>query len=246
MPVYASRECRLVISGIGKVRAAASVGSMFGQQPDQPHVAVNMGCCASPNTKFKIGTVFAINHVRDAASGRCFGFEMLLDFGLPESALTTVDRPADRTSANELPTLIDMEGSAFAEAAGLFLPPHRILCFKVVSDYLDPESCSRKRMSDVMERFLPRLERIVHQATALQEPSPRLSEAVTSLLERLESRLRLTKTQRLRLRDYTTGFLLRHGRESEISFLDRYAQQTVRDKATRNALFARICHDLLA
>ena len=124
---------RVIITGIGKVSAAAAVGyacALYGAGRDD--YLINIGTCAGGRNR---SGAYLINKVTDNDTKRDFYPDMLLGTGLPESSVTTVSPVAtEEMTASDDDMLWEMEASGFAESASLFVPPHRIQMIKVVSD----------------------------------------------------------------------------------------------------------------
>ncbi len=125
----------MAISGMGTVAAASATTYLltrFGFRPEKDFL-VNFGSCAGRQPGFHL-----INKITDEATGRCFFPDMLYDLsscGLPassEKALVTVSKVV--ASLEDPNLLYEMEASAVFQAASRFIPPHRMLFLKYVSD----------------------------------------------------------------------------------------------------------------
>ena len=125
----------MAISGMGTVAAASATTYLltrFGFRPEKDFL-INFGSCAGKEPGFHL-----INKITDEATGRCFFPDMLYDLsscGLPassEKALVTVSKVV--ASLEDPNLLYEMEASAVFQAASRFIPPHRMLFLKYVSD----------------------------------------------------------------------------------------------------------------
>ena len=124
---------RLVLTGVGKTGAAAAVAyccALYGISSGD--LLINIGTCAGGSSR---KGAYLINKVTDADSGRCYYPDMIYSIPLPESAITTVSAVATSSdTAMDDNMLWDMEASGFCDAARLFMPPHRVVMIKAVSD----------------------------------------------------------------------------------------------------------------
>lgn len=125
----------LVISGMGTVAAASATTYLltrFGFHPGKD-ILINFGSCAG-----KAPGIHLVNKIHDEVTGRDFYPDMLYDLsscGLPlssEKALVTVSKVV--ASLEDPDLLYEMEASAVFQAASRFVPPHRMIFLKYVSD----------------------------------------------------------------------------------------------------------------
>ncbi len=138
--IYMNKEYRLIISGIGKVKAAAALQqalTLF-----EPSHIFNIGYAAG-----KAQGLYEITKVIDSESNKVFHLKPKSD--LPKMGCTTLSLGATK----ELSTLADMEASALVEIANLNKTP--ISLYKVVSDRFDPKAFAYD--SALMERFLDKI-----------------------------------------------------------------------------------------
>ncbi len=135
--VFTRDELRLVVSGSGKIRAAAAIVKFLSTNTGgefQQLFVLNAGVAGSASIR-QPGVAYIINKVVDIDSGKSFFSDCLLRSDFPESALSTVANPVNAADMSAYDTLVDMEGAAFFEAASLFLGPEQIALIKVVSDF---------------------------------------------------------------------------------------------------------------
>jgi len=113
--IYQNHNVQLIITGIGKTKAAAALGYM------RPKTQIiNIGIAAGA----EVGKLFVIKKVIDKESGKVFHLNP--PSNVAQATLTTFAKPLDKP----YPTLVDMEGSAFVESARLFR--QKIILFKVI------------------------------------------------------------------------------------------------------------------
>ncbi len=171
---YRGDSVSLVVSGVGKLRSAAATAAFLARQPEGAAVhAVNVGIAgATPSSGVVVGEVRLINKLLDAASQLEQFPDLLVDTGLREACLTTVDRPLTAAPPSVPAGLVDMEGTGFFEAAAVFLPPHRVGCLKVVSDDLDGGRLKRGEAAALVFAAAPAIERYLERIRAAHRPEP--------------------------------------------------------------------------
>lgn len=130
-PVYHNNDIRLIISGAGKINAAAAtacLGSLKTTRQPEPWLNIGIAGHGSHN----IGDVFIAHSIEDATTGeRWYPPQVTKRNSVPTEALTTVDKP-DTSYTHK--TLIDMEASGFFPIASKVSTAELVQCVKVVSD----------------------------------------------------------------------------------------------------------------
>lgn len=143
--VYRHKNIGLIISGIGRVRAAAAAAYFINRY--SPEMLINMGTAGSNIKELHEGLLFSISSVFDADPVLYKGPEYheykLETFpGIASARLLTSDRPSitieERAIAAKKAELSDMEGSSFAQVCKLFNKKGYV--FKIVSDSPGTES----------------------------------------------------------------------------------------------------------
>ncbi|BCD60233.1 MULTISPECIES: hypothetical protein [unclassified Nitratiruptor] len=129
--IYANQKHRIVISGIGKIKAAAALSYALVQKREE---VCNIGYAAGES----IGSLFAIKKVIDIDSDKVFHIDTPPI--LPKTSCTTFSKPVHIKQK----TLADMEASAIVETAKLFKTPVYII--KLVSDNFEPETVQEKSL----------------------------------------------------------------------------------------------------
>jgi len=129
--IYLDRagQVSLTLTGIGKLASAAATVythcMLGGRQQD---VWLNVGIAG--HQRHDVGQVYLSKRVQDAASGRSWYPQLVMDSDLPAENLTTLDRP----STDYGNSMIDMEASGFLSAASRFGTMELIHCIKTISD----------------------------------------------------------------------------------------------------------------
>ena len=129
-PVYSSAGMALVVTGVGKLAAAAAVAylnTLLGEPQGSGWLNVGVAghrrrCC---------GEGLVARRITDAASGRSWVLKRDM---APEQAcerLITVDVPETKFAES---AMYDMEAAGFYASARLCTQQEKIQCFKVISD----------------------------------------------------------------------------------------------------------------
>ncbi len=152
-PRFWNQGISLYLSGPGEIAAAACTGFALGREETLSSLhLVNFGSAAGPENR--AGELFLADALLETGTGRRFYPDLVLDAKIPEAAVRTCQKPADRDTvagANDgavRPVLFDMEAAAICEAAMHFLGPDRIHSFPLggtpcgcpLVSFPDPES----------------------------------------------------------------------------------------------------------
>ena len=198
--ICAREQTHLIVSGIGKVAAAAATAYLRALIGDTPAAWLNIGIAGHGSQA--VGTPLLAHKVVDAASGKPF----YPAFTAPPLCHTTLLHTIAQAQPPVGDAAYDMEASGFCEAAQRFATSERIHCFKVVSD--NPQSSYQTLNAEKVEALIEaqldmvaqvgeHLRAISQQLLALHADPPGLAE--------LTARWQFTATQQHQLR----GLLVR-------------------------------------
>lgn len=170
-PVYENENITLIVSGIGKVAAAAATGYLQAQTGNHSCTAwLNIGIVG--HNRRAIGDGVLVHKITDQITGR--NWYPPLTFGLPcvSDDLITVDEPETEYRENKL---YDMEAAGFYATACRFTTAELVHCYKIVSDNLatPSEEVSTKTVQALIEQ---RLDTIDVLTQTLQAFAARLAE----------------------------------------------------------------------
>ncbi|MDZ4725456.1 MAG: phosphorylase [Leptospira sp.] len=172
---YHSENHSIIISGVGKIAMAMAVtefAQKFKNLCNQRNFQIwNLGICGSANNEYLIGDFFWIHKIIDDSTGREYfpdRLEKIADF--PETFITTFDKPVTKNpdpknqifkKLNPIESsnisLVDMESSAFFEAASIYFDLSQIHIGKVISDHLEGNLCSANTVSQLLKKHIPTL-----------------------------------------------------------------------------------------
>lgn len=127
-PVFVGRGSRLIVSGVGKVAAAAATAHL-GANDTRPEAWLNVGIAGHRDRR--PGGLVRAHRITDAATGNSY-YPTSLDATKFDSAgVTTVDVPESEFASDDL---YDMEAAGFVQTALRFSSSELVQCVKVVSD----------------------------------------------------------------------------------------------------------------
>lgn len=241
--LFRNRDIFLIESGLGKLKAAIATTRLLASPSVENTAVINIGTCGSAKGDPQ-GKIFAVNKITDAASGCHYYPDILFEHELPEATLTTFDKGVIHGQPIPPDTqLVDMEASGCFEATSLFLPPHRILCLKVVSDNLEANQISEPEMEELMRVNLGAIsETFTSFLNSLAAPLSPIVADQQEILAELVRGLRLTKAQAQILNDTARAFVIRTGRS--LDWLKSLIPSAINSKATGKQAFSRILQGL--
>ena len=198
--ICAGEQTHLIVSGIGKMAAAAATAYLRALIGDTPAAWLNIGIAGHGSQA--VGTPLLAHKVVDVASGKPF----YPTFTAPPPCRTTLLHTVDRAQPAVGDTAYDMEASGFCEAAQHFATSERIHCLKVVSD--NPQSpyqtLNAEKIEALIESQLDTVAQIGEHLRALSQQLHALHADPPGLAE-LTTRWQFTATQQHQLR----GLLVR-------------------------------------
>lgn len=245
LPVFRRDEVWLAVTGTGRMKSAIATTSLLSRVGrDEDAVIFNLGIAGHTQQAgegpVKVGDRFLANRITEQSTGRSFYPDLLARTPLAESAVTTVDRPLERTDAGAVePGLADMEAAGFYQAAATFLPPHRIGCVKVVSDHLETGRFDKDWIGGLIAGSLVEFEAAIAAYRSISDGGPdALSEADARVVSAIRNRLRLTASRHRMLSDLVRSYKLHTG--SDLPDLTGFTHVSVKTKQEGEAQFERL------
>jgi hypothetical protein len=178
-PVHQGKDVTLVISGPGKVAAAAATAAL-GSRHDPRQVTAWLNLGIAGHATHRLGTGVIACRITDQATGKSWYPPQIMDLGMPGGDLHTVDCPEDSYAGD---TLYDMEASGFYPVACRYTTSELVQCYKIISDNREQRSegvtaklCEQLVASriDTIERLVTALARLARECTAWHTPHPDL------------------------------------------------------------------------
>ncbi|MDE2813288.1 MAG: hypothetical protein OXM01_09700 [Gemmatimonadota bacterium] len=193
--ICAGEQTHLIVSGIGKVAAAAATAYLRALIGDAPAAWLNIGIAGHGSQA--VGTALLAHKVVDAASGKPF----YPIFTAPSPCRTTLLHTVDRVQSPAGDAAYDMEASGFCEAAQRFATSERVHCLKIVSD--NPQSpyqtLNAERVEALIESQLDTVAQVGEHLRTLSQQLHALHADPSGLTE-LTTRWQFTATQQHQLR----------------------------------------------
>ena len=239
-PVYVGEDAMLVITGMGKVRAAIATTHLMHLAPRHDRAClINVGTCAAVTDQLALGVAVLAHKIWDRATEREFFPDMLLKHSLQEVSLGTFDRPVTGMKQPNLPCqAVDMEASGIYQAAHLFLAPHQMMFLKVVVDFVQASAYDLSEMlryyTGSIQDWMP----LITEACVWEDSAPAVTEGQECLLAEVAAHMRLTRTQTHQLEKAAQRFMVRGG--ENLDLLKPHLQTRPRHKARRNQIFSTI------
>ena len=240
IPVYAGEDAMLVITGMGKVRAAIATTHLMHLAPRQARLRlINLGTCAAVTDQLTLGEAVLAHKIWDHATKREFFPDVLLKHPLQEVSLGTFDRPVTGVKQPNLPCqTVDMEASGVFQAAHLFLAPHQMMFLKVVVDYVQSSAYDLSEMLRCYNLSVPDWLPLITEACAWDGSAPALTEGQERFLAEVAVHMRLTQTQTRQLEKAAQRFMVRGG--ENLDLLKPHLQSRPQHKSRRNLIFSTI------
>lgn len=184
---YEAGEYSLIVSGIGKMAAAAAIAAAetwYGR--DGTRVWLNIGVAG--HRQHTVGTPLWVGKVIDEASGRNWYPPLLADLPLQTAVLSTIDRPDGDYPPQRL---LDMEAAGFFDAGLRFCTIEQLQCLKIVSDNAASgiDGVDEARVRELIHEHLP-------LALQLLGSSAQLAAALQADADYSEARRQLTAKRR--------------------------------------------------
>lgn len=160
--VYGNEDCTLIISGIGKLAAAAACGYLGALQASQHGAWINIGIAG--HLHYPVGNGYLAHRITDQASQQSWYPAVIFDPPCPTEHLISVDTA--ETSYDQ-PALYEMEATGFYASAIRFSPSELVHCYKVISDNASSpaDRFSLRQVEALIQDKLPQITSII---TALQ------------------------------------------------------------------------------
>lgn len=159
-PIFQGGGHRLVVTGIGKVAAAAAAAHLHETRLD---VWLNVGVAG--HRERSRGELVRASRVQDGASGERYYPTIVDRTAVDTEGLTTVDVPETAFATSDV---FDMEASGFYPTALRFSTSELVHCVKIVSDNLETGiDLSSQRMGALVEDNLDAVTALVEQLEAL-------------------------------------------------------------------------------
>ncbi len=189
-------DIRLLITGIGPMRAAISIAALFGADKDRDlsnDILINIGSCgAECIDNSVVGEIYRINKIKDAISNKSYYPDMIINTGFKEAEIVSdnkIFRYDEKTETLSEGTVVlhDEEASGVYLAATRFLKQHNILFLKVVSDdSITRGDITLEKIIDIMDKSKDRLFQCIDDIKTIRDQVYQWDESIEPDKELLE------------------------------------------------------------
>ena len=194
---FQNHKHQLVVSGIGKISAAAATGFMLGKihENKNPAALINFGVCG--HGTLEVGQALVANRIVDGNNLNPLYPTHLINLKLSGSELMTCEQPVNDYQQH---LAYDMEAHAFYSTATRGVPRELVQVIKVVSD--NPKNPLRNFDQSQVGRLIgSNVEKIITFAEKLDLMADEISTEphVSKLLNQAQNDNHFTKTQSIQL-----------------------------------------------
>jgi adenosylhomocysteine nucleosidase len=191
-PLYEGDGKRLIISGIGKLKAAEATMFLAGfSKGERDMVWLNVGI--GGHRSIRVGEGVLANKVSDSETKYSWYPPIFLDDPLKQHAVLTVPSPEKEYKEN---AVYDMEASGFLGAAIRFSTIELIHCYKMISDNkaADQKRISKSMVSGLVAGHLTTLQSILKKLETLSKEVRALNASPTEF-EKFQAKWHFTVAQ---------------------------------------------------
>ena len=232
----------LIGVGVGKKNIKSRISSFLKLINHKEVQFINVGIAGGKKSRANIGELFMINKILDDNSDLKYYPDIIVDHGMNESSITTVETPV-LNGGKKYDTLVDMEAHEIFSTCLKFVPVHDISIIKLVSDHMDGHELYNQP-SIVSELFKEKMDEIIHfinQFKLIDEMvTPILIDKDMAWIKNTKGKYLLTASQVDQLINYARGYRLRN-QENPFPELDIQIPKT---KNNQKDTFNLICEKL--
>ena len=238
--IFKNEESILIITGVGKIKAAIAVTYLFSKfPPKDSDLLLNIGVCGTKEKAVDIGTVFFCNKIVENDTKRTFYPDMLFNHPFEETSIETVSSALNHDGIKLEGQLVDMEASGVYQSASIFMQAHQVSFVKIVSDYLNIENISQSQISKLIGDRTPEIIAWIHEVKSrFILNSHILSLTEQGLLNQMASRLKLSTTMKNQFRQLLIYYKLQYGDFTDL--ISKYLNVECNSKDEGKKYFAEI------
>lgn len=195
--IYGNDTITLIVSGVGKLSSAASVGYLQALNRKNGLVAwLNIGIAG--HQQGEIGQGFISHRIEDDASGRVYYPPQVLSFGIRSSDLITVDYVEKNYTQN---SAYDMEASGFYNAAIRSTTAEFIQSYKIISDHRKAPiaKITKTLVTGLIEGCMDEIKLLIETLTSAINPYRQIH-ATPLQFDELIQRWHFTETQKIQVK----------------------------------------------
>ncbi len=240
---YVGDDVRLLVTGVGKVAAAAAVGACQGYFRNAPHqVWLNVGVAG--HRELSLGSTVLAGKITDQATQRSWYPPLLCNVDLPVQEVCTVDVPE---TAYRDAMVYEMEASGFYATATHFATAELVQCIKVISDNSEQgvSGVHAAQVQALLAAQVPVIDALLARLTRMsREVAP--DGELRALMQTFVERHRITAYQRRELEKSLRHFLALGGDGNKLAAAVTAGGGGAKPLSWLQAQIAALPYDLLA
>lgn len=237
--VFKNEDIVLIIMGTGSIQAACACTYLISKfDADKYDTFINIGICGSVEKNIYIGTTILVNKIIDGVNNREFYPDILFRHPFEEGSLESFDKIIT-CHENIRGEFVDMEGLAFFQSAAIFLPPHRIICIKIVSHYMDGKVLIGDDVENLIRINLEKISTwIINIKNQTAKPKDIFSEKDMDYINEIVSNLKLSVSMQNELKKLCGNYKIRN--DNLILALEPFTQIYCRSKREGKIYFEQL------
>lgn len=170
-PVFHNNNYWLIGIGVGKKKIRHRLNTFWSLESKTTPHWINIGIAGGNRNDTTIGTLYVVNQIVDNNSGELFSINPVINHGLINQSLTTVESPISN-GRDTYRGLVDMEALEVYQCCQEISKSHSISFLKIVSDWMgsDVKDLTTEKISSfvksnlsIIVEYLDRLNNENHQ-----------------------------------------------------------------------------------
>lgn len=160
--LFTGETIQLLLTGTNPLSAAIAFTHLLSKQTISCNdLFINIGLCGCNNHNYPLGSIFLCREIIDHTTNRHYYPDLLYIHPFLEATVITSFAPCSitgmKTKAEPTLLLYDMEAAGLYQAGITFLKQHQMIFLKISSDYLDPDTVTKKEILSLMKNAYPSL-----------------------------------------------------------------------------------------
>lgn len=244
--VFKNDDVILIVTGTGSINIACGCTYLITKfEANKYDTFLNVGICGSIDYNVKIGTAVLCNKIINNSDKREFYPDMIFKHPFKEGSIESFNNVVKKSSLNDniCGDFVDMESAAFFEAVSIFMPPHRIYCLKIVSDYLDSDNFKKEDAANLIKFNCENIcSWILDINSEIAKPKDIFSERDMDYISEIVDNLKLSVSMQNELKKLAKGYKIRN--ENLILALEPFTQIYCQSKYEGKMYFEKLVEQL--
>lgn len=243
--VFKGDDVVLVITGVGKVKAAIAITFLFSKyEAKATDLLINVGICGGKEKNHRIGGIYLCNKIIDNETKMTYYPDILFKHPFEESSIETYSTVIETSSVQEDGSLVDMEASGIYQGASVFLQTHQICFIKIVSDFLNTEKIKEEKVIEIVETQASKIiDWMKEVSLSLPQEEGIFSKKDKKIIDNIVRNLKLSFTMEKQLEQMLAYYKLQHG--DILDVISRYANVICKSKEEGKNYFAELKEKLI-